>query len=110
MRWSIGTVFCATLYVDYNPHTGWRSGAGSVSVFEVGIGIRYFLGIFSRRFGIRYRYFEIHRYSVLVGPIGISDVNFLIFGQLVSVPVQSCTVGLRNIRQFRLVICNSLID
>ena len=34
----------------------------SVSVFNVGIGIRYFVGIFSSRFGIRYRYFNISRY------------------------------------------------
>ena len=41
--------------------------AGSVSVFGVGIGIRYFRRYFlSCRFGIRYRYFEIPRYSVSV--------------------------------------------
>jgi len=40
-----------------------------------------FVGIFSRWFGIRYRYryFKIPRYSV---SIGISDVNLLIYGHL----------------------------
>jgi len=38
--------------------------AGSVLVFGVGIGI--FVGIFSCRLGIRYRYFEIPRYSVSI--------------------------------------------
>jgi len=43
-----------------------RFRAVSVSVFGVGIGIRYFLRYFSCRFCIRYRYFEIPRYSVSV--------------------------------------------
>ena len=48
--------------------------AGSVSVFGVGIGIRYFRRyFFSCRFGIRYQYFEIlvPRYSVSVTDPGL---------------------------------------
>jgi len=42
-----------------------RTGDGSVSVFEVGIGCSVFLRYFSSRFGILYQYFKIQRYRYM---------------------------------------------
>ena len=44
---------------------------GSVSVFNVGIGIRYFCWHLLSRFGIRYRYFKLSRYlfGISAGPL-----------------------------------------
>ena len=56
----------------------------SVSVFGI------FVGIFLCRFGIRYRYFEIPRYSVSVSvfQILVENRKFLVYPSLFGAPVE----------------------